>query len=570
MAAPAAATKLRLGDVLVTQKLISKEQLGFALEQQKRSGRRLGRVLVENGFCSDEQIAEAVARQLGVPYVNLKFYNLNNDVVRRLPESQARRFRAVVLEDRRTKFLVGMADPSDIFASDEIQRSLRRDIEVAAVSEEQLLQTIDRIYRRTEEISGLAKVLEQDLGDTYVDFGQLGAAAGAEDAPVVKLLQTVFEDAVQANASDVHIEPQERNVRIRFRIDGVLQVQTEVDTKIGPALVLRLKLMGGLDISEKRHPQDGRFNVRVREQQVDVRLSTMPVQHGESVVMRLLNRKSAVLSLDNLGMPADMLKRYRELAQRTNGMILVTGPTGSGKTTTLYATLAEISSTEKKTITVEDPVEYRLAGVNQVQVNEKIELTFSSVLRSALRQDPDIILIGEIRDDETAHIGLRAALTGHLVLSTLHTRDAASTPVRLIDMGAPYYMVATSIHAVLAQRLVRLNCESCVKPYAPEAAELAWLASEYGSPVDATVFKRGSGCSRCNSTGLLGRTGIYEMLEISPAMVQALNRSQNNEFVALAERALEGHSLKHQALQLALAGRTPVSEVVRMASELGD
>jgi MSHA biogenesis protein MshE len=570
MSSPATASKLRLGDVLVTQKLISREQLGIALEQQKRSGRRLGRVLVENGFCTDEQIAEAVARQLGAPYVNLKFYNLNNEVVRRLPESQARRFRAVVLEDRRSKYLVGMADPSDLFASDELRRSLKRDIEVAAVSEDLLLQTIDRIYRRTEEISGLAKVLEQDLGDAYVDFGQLGATAGAEDAPVVKLLQTVFEDAVQANASDVHIEPQERNIRIRFRIDGVLQVQTEADTRIGPAMVLRLKLMGGLDISEKRHPQDGRFNVRVRDQQVDVRLSTMPVQYGESVVMRLLNRKSSVLSLEHLGMPPEMLKRYRALAQRTNGMILVTGPTGSGKTTTLYATLSEINSTEKKVITVEDPVEYRLAGVNQVQVNEKIELSFSVVLRSALRQDPDIILVGEMRDQETAQIGLRAALTGHLVLSTLHTKDAASTPVRLIDMGAPYYMVATSIHAVLAQRLVRLNCESCVQPAPPEAAELAWLAAQYGSAPDPARFKRGTGCSHCNGTGLLGRTGIYEMLEITPDMVHALNQAQNNEFVDLAHKALASQSLRHQALELALAGRSPVTEVIRVASELGD
>jgi MSHA biogenesis protein MshE len=570
MNAPTTATKPRLGDVLVAQKLISREQLGLALEHQKRSGRRLGRVLVENGFCTDEQIAEAVARQIGAPYVNLKFYNLNNEVVRRLPESQARRFRAVVLEDRRTKYLVGMADPSDLFASDELQRSLKRDIEVAAVSEEQLLQTIDRIYRRTEEISGLAKELQQDIGDTHADFGAQGAAVGAEDAPVVKMLQSVFEDAVQANASDVHIEPQERNVRIRFRIDGVLQVQTEVDTRIGPALVLRVKLMAGLDISEKRHPQDGRFNVAVRDQQVDVRLSTMPVQHGESVVMRLLNRKSAVLSLDHLGMPPEMLKRYRELTHRTNGMILVTGPTGSGKTTTLYATLAEINLPEKKIITVEDPVEYRLAGISQVQVNEKIELSFSIVLRSALRQDPDIILIGEIRDEETAQIGLRAALTGHLVLSTLHTKDAANTPIRLIDMGAPYYMVATSIHAVVAQRLVRLNCESCVKPSEPTTAELAWIASEYGVQPEAGKFKRGPGCARCNGTGLQGRTGIYEMLEIAPDMVRALNRSQNNEFVTLAENALTGKSLRHQALQLALAGRAPVSEVIRVASELGD
>ena len=570
MQAPAIATKVRLGDVLVERKIISREQLRVALDDQKRSGRRLGRVLVENAFCNSEQIAEALARQLAIPYVNLKFYNLSNDVVRRLPELQARRFRALVLEDRKDSYVVGMADPTDLFAADELQRSLKRTIHVAAVSEEQLLQTIDRVYRRTEEISGLAKALERDLGDAYVDFGALAAAAGAEDAPVVKLLQSVFEDAVQANASDVHIEPQERNVRIRFRIDGALQVQTEVDTRIGPALVLRLKLMAGLDISEKRRPQDGRFNVLVREQQVDVRLSTMPVQYGESVVMRLLARKSALLSLDHLGMPPDMLARYRQVIQRTNGMILVTGPTGSGKTTTLYATLAEVNSTEKKIITVEDPVEYRLAGVNQVQVNEKIELSFSTVLRSSLRQDPDVILIGEMRDQETAQIGLRAALTGHLVLSTLHTKDSATTPIRLIDMGAPYYMVGTSIHAVLAQRLVRLNCESCIEPRPLDAGELAWIAREFQAQVDPSRFKRGHGCSHCNGTGLSGRTGIYEMLEVSPEMGSALNQNRNEDFVRLADAALRGRSLKHQALELGLAGRSPVDEIIRVASELGD
>jgi len=564
------AVKIRLGDVMVAQKVITAEQLSQALEQQKRSGRRLGRILVEGGMCSEEQIAAAVARQLGVPHVNLKFYNLNNEVVRALPESQARRFRAVLLEDRRTKYLVGMADPSDLFAQDELQRALKRPIEVAAVSDGQLLAAIDRIYRRTEEISGLAKELEQDLGDAYVDFGALGATVGAEDAPVVRLLQTVFEDAIQANASDVHVEPQERNVQIRFRIDGVLQKQAEADTRIGPAIVLRLKLMAGLDISEKRHPQDGRFNVKVRDHPVDVRLSTMPVQYGESVVMRLLSRRAGLLSLDGIGMPPEMLARFREVLKRSNGMALVTGPTGSGKTTTLYAALAEVNSVEKKIITVEDPVEYRLPGVNQVQVNEKIDLSFSTVLRSALRQDPDIILVGEMRDEETANIGLRAALTGHLVLSTLHTKDALTTPIRLIDMGAPYYMVGTSVHAVIAQRLVRLNCESCAEPYEPDPKEESWLSVEFGIQARGQHFKRGRGCSHCNGTGLLGRTGIYEMLEMSAAMVAALNRNQTNEFMALAHQAVEGQSLKHRALALALAGRSPVPAVLRVTSELGD
>ena len=365
----------------------------------------------------------------------------------------------------------------------ELGRILQKDIELAVVSEAALLQNVDRIYRRTEEITGLAKELERDVGDSYVDFGALGA--GAEDAPVVKLLQSVFEDAIQVNASDVHIEPQETNVQIRFRIDGVLLPQTETDVRTGPAIVIRLKLMAGLDISEKRLPQDGRFAVMVRDQPVDVRMSTMPTQHGESVVLRLLNQKTGLLGLEHVGMPADMLARFRQVIRRTNAMVLVTGPTGSGKTTTLYAALSELNTIDKKIITVEDPVEYRLRGINQVQVNEKIELSFARVLRSALRQDPDIILVGEMRDEETAQIGLRAALTGHLVLSTLHTKDAISTPIRLIDMGAPAYMVATSVHAVLAQRLVRLVCESCAEPYKPEGHEARWL--ETGAAGDASI-----------------------------------------------------------------------------------
>ena len=411
--------KIRLGDVLVAQKAISQEQLKNALEQQKKSGRKLGRVLIEQGFVNDEQICEAISRQLNIPYINLKFYNFNQEVVRRLPEAQARRFRAIVLEDRRrANVLVGMADPTDLFAFDELGRILQREIEAAVVSEALLLETIDRVYRRTEEISGLAKELERDIGDSYVDFGALGAGVGAEEAPVVKLLQSVFEDAVQVNASDVHIEPQEGKVQIRFRIDGALNPQTDADSRIGPALVLRLKLMAGLDISEKRLPQDGRLNIIVREQKIDVRMSAMPTQYGESVVLRLLNRKATLQRLDRLGMPGDMLQRFQELLKRTAGMILVTGPTGSGKTTTLYAALAELNTVDRKILTVEDPVEYRLAGINQVQVNEKIDLSFSRVLRATLRQDPDVILVGEMRDHETAEIAMTAAETGHLVLSS--------------------------------------------------------------------------------------------------------------------------------------------------------
>jgi len=558
--------KIRLGDILVGQKLISQETLKAALEQQKRSGRKLGRVLVELGFVSEDQIGEAIARQLNIAFVNLKFFNTSQDLVLRLPETQARRFRAIVLEQRGAKYLVGMSDPTDLFAFDELTRILKREIETAVVNEGLLIQTIDRLYRRTEEISGLAKELERDLGD-YIDFGALGAGLGAEDAPVVKLLQSVFEDAVQVNASDVHIEPQESKVQIRFRIDGVLMPQTQTDVKTGPAIVLRLKLMASLDISEKRLPQDGRFAVIVRDQPVDVRMSTMPTQHGESAVLRLLNQKTGLLGLDHLGMPAGMLARFRQIVRRSNAMVLVTGPTGSGKTTTLYAALAELNTVAKKIITVEDPVEYRLPGINQVQINEKIELTFARVLRAALRQDPDIILVGEMRDEETAQIGLRAALTGHLVLSTLHTKDAISTPIRLIDMGAPHYMVATSVQAVLAQRLLRLVCESCAEPQQPDGLEASWLAAHQAAGNEpAGRYLRGRGCSNCNGTGFHGRSAVYEMLEMSPDMVRALNNNDTNAFIELARREMAGGTLGHHAYRMAAAGRTTLGEAIRVAS----
>lgn len=558
------AEKLRLGDVLVAQRVISQEQLRLGLEQQKRTGRRLGRVLVENGFTTDEKIAEALAQQLGLPYINLKFFNVRREVVMALPETHARRFRAIALEARGDAMLVGMADPTDLFAYDEISRALKRKIETAVVSEPQLIQTVDRVYRRTEEITGLARELEQDLGDTIVDFGALGATLGAEDAPVVKLLQSVFEDATQVGASDIHIEPQETRLMIRFRIDGDLHLQTEADKKISPSVALRLKLMSGLDISEKRMPQDGRFNVRVRDQPVDVRISTMPTQYGESIVMRLLNRQSGLLGLDHLGMPPATLTRFREILNRSSGMVLVTGPTGSGKTTTLYAALSELNTPDRKIITVEDPVEYRLKDITQVQVNEKIELSFTKILRSALRQDPDVILVGEIRDTETAHIALRAAITGHMVLSTLHTRDASSAPPRLVDMGVPNYMVATSMQAVIAQRLVRLVCESCSSPYAPSEGEMQWLTHEMGTTPANAKFAKGKGCSHCNGSGYHGRTGVYEMLEMTESLVEAAARNDYQAFAHAAHAQLLGRTFVHHAVQLAINGTSTLAEAIRI------
>lgn len=562
--------KVRLGEILVQQKLLSEEQLQFSLGEQKRTGRKLGRVFIENGFVTEEQISGALAKQLNIPYINLKFYNVNPEVVRQLPETQARRFRAIALEDRAAGLLIGMADPTDLFAYDEISRSVKTNIELAVVNEGELLQTIDRIYRRTEEITDFAKELEQDLGDSYVDFGALGAAPGIEEAPVVKLLQSVFDDASQVRASDIHIEPQESRLQIRFRIDGILHLQTEADIKIAQALALRLKLMSGLDISEKRLPQDGRFAIKVKQQQVDVRISTMPTQYGESVVMRLLNQSGGILKLDSIGMPPGMLKKFRTILQRPNGLVLVTGPTGSGKTTTLYGALAELNSVERKLITVEDPVEYRLPGINQVQINEKIELTFARVLRSALRQDPDVVLVGEMRDQETAQIGMRAALTGHLVLSTLHTNDAVSTPVRLLDMGVPRYMVSTSLQAVLAQRLVRVICESCAEPYMPKPTEQEWLKSELGDTVSARKYLHGRGCTHCNGTGFRGRTGVYEMLEMTEAVADAASHHDPAHFMKVAQTQMAGQTLRRHAVALVVAGRTTISEAMRISNQFDD
>lgn len=562
--------KVRLGEILVQQKLLSDEQLQFSLGEQKRTGRKLGRVFIENGFVTEEQICGALAKQLNIPYINLKFYNINSQVMRQLPETQARRFRAIALEDRDSSLLVGMADPTDLFAYDEISRSVKRNIDLAVVNESDLLQSIDRIYRKTEEITDFARELEQDLGDSYVDFGGLGGTPGIEEAPVVKLLQSVFDDASQVNASDIHIEPQEGRLQIRFRIDGILHLQTEADIKIAPALALRLKLMSGLDISEKRLPQDGRFAIKVKQQQVDVRISTMPTQYGESIVMRLLNQGGGTLKLDLIGMPPNMLKRFRAILQRPNGLVLVTGPTGSGKTTTLYGALAELNSLERKLITVEDPVEYRLPGINQVQVNEKIDLSFARVLRSALRQDPDVILVGEMRDQETAQIGMRAALTGHLVLSTLHTNDAVSTPVRLLDMQVPRYMVATSLQAVLAQRLVRVVCESCAEPYTLKPTEHEWLKSELGDTVAARRYMHGRGCTHCNGTGYRGRTGVYEMLEMTQAVADAANHHDPAHFMKVAQAQMGGQTLRRHAVALVVAGKTTVSEAMRISNQTDD
>lgn len=560
--------KIRLGDLLVEQKFISETQLEEALADQKSSGRKLGRILIENGYVREDDMLQVLSTQLKIPFIDLLHYTFKPDIVKLIPEIQARRFRAVALARDDQGVLIGMADPTNIFAYDELSRILQQPVRLAVVRESDLLKTIDTVYRKTDQISGFAEQLSDELAESDIDLNAILSSADVADAPVVKLLQSLFEDAIQIKASDIHIEPDEAVLRIRQRVDGVLQEHVMDEIRIVPSLVLRLKLMANLDISEKRLPQDGRFTIKVQEHIIDVRMSTMPVQHGESVVMRLLDQSSGILELNDLGMPLDIRSRFVNVIKRPHGMMLVTGPTGSGKTTTLYSALSLLNTAEKKIITVEDPVEYRLPRISQVQVKSEIGLSFSRVLRSALRQDPDIILIGEMRDEETAEIGLRAAMTGHMVLSTLHTNDALSTVSRLLDMGVKDYLLASSLHAILAQRLVRRICNSCTGTDDPDPQQRAWVVKHGGEAYTHKVFSSGEGCPHCNYTGYQGRIGVYEYLEFDRKLSEILAAGDSTEFNHAARAAPGYRTLSHVALGYAAEGITTLDEVLRISADV--
>ena len=481
----------------------------------------------------------------------------------------ARRFRAIIIEETEYHYSVAVSDPADINALDSIAQSLDKPVELAIARESQIFRSIDLSYRRTDDITSFAKELASEYQET--DAFDFGAALGKKTTRLPKLLQSVFEDAIQLNASDIHIEPEENALRIRQRVDGVLQEHIIEQSNIAAALVLRIKLMAGLDISEKRLPQDGRTHIKLKGHTIDIRVSTMPVQHGESVVLRLLDQSAGLLKLEETGMPDEMLTQFRRLLARPNGMILVTGPTGSGKTTTLYGALSELNKASNKIITAEDPVEYRLPRINQVQVNHKIGLDFASILRTTLRQDPDIIMVGEMRDGETVEIGLRGALTGHLVLSTLHTNDAVSSTIRLIDMGAPGYLVASSLRAIVAQRLVRRNCPQCSEPYTPTAEEEFWLNNIPGYTPDMMQgFQAGNGCQSCHFTGYRGRIGVFELLEITESMMNALKTQDTVAFSEIVKNKPSYRPLTSAALDYAAQGLTSIHEVLKLVEMVAD
>jgi MSHA biogenesis protein MshE len=521
-------TKIRLGDLLVQQGIITEQQLMQTLTAQKESGRKLGYVLIEQGFVSEAQLLSFLSQHLKVPLVDINQYNVAVTAVNKLPEVQARRHRALVLDDKGDHFLVGMSDPADLAGVDILSGLLHKPIKIAVVSDAQLLEAYDTYYRRTDDIASFAQELAEEYQEgTEFEFDS--NIGDEQDTAVARLLQSIFEDAIQTKASDIHIEPDENVLRIRMRVDGVLQENVIHEKNVASALVLRLKLMSGLDISEKRLPQDGRTSMRIKGHAIDVRVSTMPIQNGESVVMRILDQSAGLLTLDQ----------------------------------TLYGALSELNQASTKIITVEDPVEYRLPRINQVQTNNKIGLTFANILRTTLRQDPDIIMVGEMRDQETAEIGLRGALTGHLVLSTLHTNDAISSAVRLLDMGAPGYLVASSLRAIVAQRLVRKICENCKTPYQPQPEELLWLNSLDNNLADVHFFY-GKGCSSCGKSGYKGRLGVFELLEMSESMMNALKVNDTVLFADVAKQSPGFVPLAKVALTYAKMAVTTVDEVLKL------
>lgn len=553
----------RLGDLLVEEGIITEQQVEQALAAQKKTGSKLGSTLIELGFLTEQKMLSFLSQQLLIPLIDLNRAQVDIDAVPILPEVHARRLRALVMGRQGNVLRVVMSDPADLFAQESLLNQLADyQLEFAIAPEKQLVEAFDRYYRRTKEIASFAERLQAEHQENDA-FDYAISGEETEDVTVVKLINSLFEDAIQVGASDIHIEPDANVLRIRQRIDGVLHETLLSEVNITSALVLRLKLMANLDISEKRLPQDGRFNIRSKEQSVDIRLSTMPVQYGESVVMRLLNQTSGVRKLEESGLPEDLLRRLRKQLKRPYGMILVTGPTGSGKTTTLYGALSELNEAGKKILTAEDPVEYRISRLNQVQVNPKIGLDFSTLLRTFLRQDPDIILVGEMRDQETVEIGLRASLTGHLVLSTLHTNDAIDSALRLIDMGAPGYLVASAVRAVLAQRLIRKVCPDCKTDAALDAAQQQWLSVRFPNQVAAT-FMRGHGCQSCNLTGYRGRIGVFELLEIEATMMDALRTNDAVGFANAARLSPGYQPLLASAMELALQGIVSLDEVMAL------
>jgi type IV pilus assembly protein PilB len=548
----------RLGDLLVEAGLISNEQLDKALSVQKKTGERLGKALINLGYITEESMIEVLEFQLGVPHIDLNHLTVPREIAASIPGSLAERYSVIPIKKEGKKLTLAMVDPTNFFAIDDVRLASGFEVEPVIAAEREILRAIQQSYGVSEMVEKAVSKLKQE------DHGPNTEVQTAEDAPVISIVNSLISQAIKERASDIHIEPRDKDVRVRFRVDGVLREVATFPSYTHAAIISRVKIISEMDIAEKRLPQDGRLKVREAGREVDIRVSTLPTILGEKVVLRILDKKAVILDIHGLGFSADNLKRYKQLYSQSYGMILVTGPTGSGKTTTLYSTLTEINAPAKNIITVEDPVEYRLDGINQVQVNHKAGLTFASGLRSILRQDPNIVMVGEIRDMETADIAIRAALTGHLVLSTLHTNDAPGAVTRLIDMDIEPFLVASSVLGVVAQRLVRVICPECKQTYipGPEASERSFLGI---GPQENITLYHGTGCPHCNHTGYRGRLAIHEVMTVSSRVREAVNkRASSDEIGRIA--AEEGMvTMRCDGIQKALGGVTTIEEVMRVA-----
>jgi type IV pilus assembly protein PilB len=551
----------QLGQILIELGFITPEQLESALEEHRKTPKSLGRVLIDLGMIKEADLVRALAEQVGLEFVDLNEFPIDATATVLLPEALSRRYRAIPIGERDGRLLVAMSDPANVYALDDIRTITGREVQPVVATANDVEQAIQKFAGMDSQVEAMASIAEASAeGETTTDLEE-----ALEDAPIVKLVNAIMTQAVGDRASDVHLEPAERNVRIRFRVDGVLhEPMPPAPKNIQGGLISRLKVMADLNIAEKRVPQDGRISMKVGGRALDLRLATLPTVFGEKVVIRILDKSNALLALEDLGFLEDSYKRFSESFKKPYGALLVTGPTGSGKSTTMYSTLNILNEEAKNIITVEDPVEYRLAGVNQIQVNPKAGLTFASALRSILRADPDIVLIGEIRDRETAVIAIEAALTGHLVLSSLHTNDAPSAITRLVEMDVETFLVASAIDAVVAQRLARKLCERCRVAYRPEPAELQaagypdWLWPEIPE-----LFKA-QGCAACANTGYRGRIGLYEVMQMSEEIERlTVERSSADAIRAVAVQ--QGMmTLRDDGLEKARVGITTLDEVARV------
>lgn len=550
----------RLGDILLLAGVISQDQVQKALDLQKQKGIRLGKALIQMGFITSHDIIKALSEQLNIPYVSLGSYQIDQSVIPLIPENIARANQMVPLFKIAKSLTVAMVDPLDVFAIDEISRKTGLEIEPAVCGEDELNQSLDYYYGSRSSIDEVVQIIqEEEPEEAEVEEPALKEAA--EDAPVIRLVNLIFSQAVKEKASDIHIEPEEDKIQVRYRIDGVLRKFYEQPKNLQGSIISRIKIMSELDIAERRLPQDGRFQMKVDGHDVDVRVSTIPTVNGENIVMRLLDKSNIIAKIEDLGFSPAMLKQFKNLISSPYGIILVTGPTGSGKTTTLYSALHQMNATEKNIMTIEDPIEYRLPNIRQSQVNPKIGLTFAAGLRSFLRQDPDIIMVGEIRDGETATVAVQAALTGHLVLSTLHTNDAPGAISRLIDMGVETFLVSSSLNGVIAQRLVRKICEKCKESYEPGETLLKELRIKSGT--EPLKFYRGKGCRACKDIGYSGRMAIFELLLIDRILQEMIVSHASLSKIREYAQKNGMRSLRMDGLWKASLGLTSIEEVVR-------